>query len=254
MSKKIQRIQQREQAGTMPSLVDVGCVIHGNTYDWRYVEKLYSMVVRHMPAPVRFHVWTEHDRSVPPHMVKHILDDWPGVSGPKRSWWYKIQMFDPRHHAGDLLYFDLDVVIVGDISWTVAESTRQFWTLRDFRYLQRPTYSSINSSLMWWNVENFSWVWEQFSKEPIDSVIRRYPGDQDFLQATIPVASIRHFDPERVVSWRWQCHDGGWDFQARRPRLPGTGTVIASNASVLVFHGRPKPHEINDAVIQKYWK
>jgi hypothetical protein len=36
-----------------------------------YVERLYNMVSRHMPVPMRFHVWTEHDRSVPPHMIKH---------------------------------------------------------------------------------------------------------------------------------------------------------------------------------------
>ena len=56
--------------------VDCACVIHGKAYDWRYVERLYNMLSRNLDREVRMHVYTEHDRSVPPHMVKHILDDW----------------------------------------------------------------------------------------------------------------------------------------------------------------------------------
>lgn len=242
-------------AHTLPATVHCGCVIHGSAYSWDYVEKLYNMVTRHMPRPIIFHVWTEHDRSVPPHMVKHILDDWPGISGPKQSWWYKLQMFDCRHYEGDLLYFDLDSVIVNDISWTVVGSTEFFWTIRDFRYLQRPTHVGINSSMMWWNTQNFSWVWDRFISDAVESVTRRYPGDQDFLHAVIAPDQVRFFEQDRVQSWRWQCHDGGWDFHTRRPRTPGAGTSVADSASVLIFHGRPKPHQaLDDHVVAMHWK
>lgn len=237
----------------MPDVVDCGCVIHGDAYDWIYVERLYNMITRHMPQPIRFHVWTEHDRSVPPYMIKHCLEEWPGIAGPKKSWWYKMQMFDPRHHTGDLLYFDLDVVIVGDISWAVAESTEQFWTLRDFRYLHNPTYTGINSSMMWWNVSNFHWVWEKFCANPVSSVISQYPGDQDFLNQVLGPQHLRTYDRERVASWRWQCYDGGWDFRSRRARSPGTGTTILPGYSVMVFHGHPKPHNIKDQIVQSHW-
>ena len=99
-----------------PGRIDCACVIHGSGYDWPYVERLYNMLCRNLSAEVRLHVYTEHDRSVPPHMVKHILDDW-GISGPKRSWWYKMQLFNPAHFAGNLLYFDLDVVIANQLNW-----------------------------------------------------------------------------------------------------------------------------------------
>lgn len=240
----------------MPDTVDCGCVIHGSAYDWTYVERLFNMLTRHVPRPIRFHVWTEHDRSVPPHMIKHCLEEWPGVSGPKKSWWYKMQMFDPCHHDGNLLYFDLDVVIVDDISWAVSESTEYFWTLRDFRYLHRPTHVGINSSMMWWNTRRFSWIWENFRQRPIESVVQRYPGDQDYLTASISAADLRVYETHRAVSWRWQCHDGGWDFQRRRALTPGRGTEIIPGASVLVFHGRPKPHQLCsiDSVVSEHWK
>ena len=85
-----------------PGRIDCACVIHGSGYDWQYVERLYNMLCRNLLKEVRLHVYTEHDRSVPPHMVKHILEDW-GISGPKRSWWYKMQLFNPTHFAGNML-------------------------------------------------------------------------------------------------------------------------------------------------------
>ena len=60
--------------------IDCACVIHGSTYNWQYVERLYNMITRNIDRPVHMHVYTEHDRSVPPHMTKHILDDW-GIAG-----------------------------------------------------------------------------------------------------------------------------------------------------------------------------
>ena len=102
---------------TTTSPVDCACVIHGTGYDWIYVERLYNMLSRNLPNGIRFHVYTEHDRLVPAHMIKHVLTDWPEISGPKRSWWYKLQLFNSAHHQGNLLYFDLDTVILRDISW-----------------------------------------------------------------------------------------------------------------------------------------
>jgi hypothetical protein len=234
--------------------VDCACVIHGSGYDWIYVQRLYDMVCRHMPLPVRFHVYTEHDRSVPPHMIKHCLQQWPGISGPKKSWWYKMQLFDPEHFAGDLLYFDLDTVIVADISWCVENSAQDFWTLRDFRYLQKASYQGINSSLMWFNTQKFADVWHDFAKIGAANVSARYHGDQDYLFAVIQPPRRRLFEDRRVASYRWQLCQGGWDFVRRRHHRPGIETMIPADVSVITFHGRPKPHQIQDPIIAQHWQ
>jgi len=243
--------KNRSQVG----VVDCACLIHSTAYDWIYVERLYNMLTRHLPNGIRFHVYTEHDRSVPPYMIKHCLQEWPNVKGPKKSWWYKIQMFNTEHHDGNLLYFDLDTMIVDDLSWITALSTDYFWTLRDFRYLQRDTWNSMNSSVMWWNVPRYAWVWEKFEKQGYQQVIQSWPGDQDFINATIDHTKKRYLPIEKFQSWRWQCWDGGMNFQTRKPKLPGTGTQIAPNVCAVVFHGHPKPHEIrNDPIIENFWK
>ena len=237
------------------SVTDCACVIHGTGYDWVYVDKLYNMLTRNLQHGIRFHVYTEASRPVPPHMIKHALTEWPGVSGPKRAWWYKMQLFNTEHHAGNLLYFDLDCVIVNDLQWLVDLPTQHFWTIRDFRYLQRQGHSGMNSSVMWWNTEQFASVWQNFDKLDIDQTVRRYPGDQDYLGAVIDPTQRRYFDQQQLQSWRWQVSEGGYDFTSRKPRQPGATAQIDPAASILVFHGRPKPHECTaDPVIDRFWR
>jgi len=246
---------KKNRARTTDNITDCACVIHGTGYDWVYVEKLYNMLSRNLQHGIRFHVYTEASRPVPPHMIKHVLTEWPGISGPKRSWWYKMQLFNTEHHAGNLLYFDLDCVIVNDLQWLVDLSTQHFWTIRDFRYLQRQSHSGMNSSVMWWNTKQFAHVWENFAKLDIDQTVCRYPGDQDYLGAVILPTELRHFDQRQLQSWRWQVQDGGYDFTTRKFKKPGTGPALDPAASILVFHGRPKPHECTaDPVIQRFWQ
>ena len=234
------------------SPVNCACVIHGDVYDWIYVERLYNMIQRNL-GEIKLHVYTEAARPVPAHMIKHALTEWPGVMGARKSWWYKMQLFDPAHYSDDLLYFDLDVVICRDINWVTKLPTEKFWTIRDFSYLQIPGTSSINSSMMWWNVEKFSHVWAEFQQANLAQTMRQYRGDQDYLNQAIGHDGRRYFDNQHLQSYRWQVANGGLNFETRQPNCPGTGAHIAKQTSVIVFHGQPKPHEVDDPEIVTLW-
>jgi hypothetical protein len=234
--------------------VDCACVIHGSAYSWDYVEKLYNMLERNLVKTIRFHVYTEHDRSVPPHMIKHNLMEWPGVSGPKASWWYKMQLFNTAHHKGPLLYLDLDTVIVRNLDWITELPLGYLWAIKDFRYLWRSHNKSINSSVMWWDTRDLQWVWENFANQDIAYMRKKYHGDQDFLTETIPDRQRRTFDEKYILSYRWQAKDGGFDFQRRQHKIPNSGVRLGNETSLLIFHGSPKPHEVNDKYIMQFWQ
>lgn len=233
--------------------LDCACVIHGDAYSWQYVERLYNMLCRNITASVTLHVYTEPERPVPSHMIKHELEPL-NIKNPKKTWWYKMQLFNPAHHLGPLLYFDLDTVIVRNLDWIWQQTPTHFYTIRDFKHLWRPTFYGINSSVMWWNTQKYAYVWEKFQKQNFEYLLKKYHGDQDFISDEIPIKDCRFFDQQRVQSWRWQALDGGYDFARRRYQAPGTGTKILPETSVLVFHGRPKPAETMDLVIQQYWQ
>lgn len=235
-------------------MIDCACVIHSNAYDWVYVDRLYNMLNKHVPQGVRLHVYTEPERTVPAHMIKHELQQWPGVAGPKKSWWYKMQLFNRAHHAGDLFYLDLDTVIVEDLGWVFSNSTEYFWTIRDFKYLQRSTVNSMNSSVMWFNVDQYGWIYDQFQSQHLPTIMRTYPGDQDYLETVIPQTQRRFLDITKFASFRWQAWRGGMNWATRQCRDPSAGTNIPPGTSVLVFHGHPKPHEVSCPVVQSLWQ
>jgi len=82
---------------------------------------------------------------------------------------------------------------------------------------------------------------------------RQYHGDQDFIAATVELAKQRLMPESQIQSYRWECLDGGFDFQKRKYNTPGTGIAVADTASIIAFHGNPKPHEVQDPVVQRYW-
>ena len=233
-------------------VINCACLIHGTAYSWDYVDKLYNMLTRNLSRPIKLHVYTEHDRQVPDHMVKHELQDL-GVSGPKKAWWYKLQLFNSQHYAGPLLYFDLDVVITDCIDWIVQQPLEYLWAPRDFKRLWNPTHTGINSSILWWDTRKFKDVWQAFQQQEFPLLQRRYPGDQDFLSDIITQDRRRFLDERLIRSWKWECFDGGYDFKRRTNKAPGAGTHL-SGAGVLVFHGEPNPNEVQDPVILRHWQ
>lgn len=263
---KVQARMAREEEHTQPEpelpvpeskfeSIDVACVIHGTAYDWQYVDKLYNMVTRNISVPVRFHVFTESHRTVPAPMIKHDLVEWENISGPRKAWWYKMQIFNPEHYSGPLLYFDLDVVIVKSIDWITELPTKYFWAPRDFRQLWRASHRGINSSVMWWDTHRFAWIWQEFQQRNIMHLSKIHHGDQDYLSELLNERYLRYFPAMNTASWRWQCLDGGMDFRTRKYLNPNSGTSIDYRTSVLIFHGQPKPHERpTDPIITNFWQ
>jgi hypothetical protein len=186
-------------------------------------------------------------------MIKHVLTDW-NIAVPRRAWWYKMQLFDPSQHAGPLLYFDLDTVIVRNIDWIWQQPTAYFWAVRDFKYLWRPASTGLNSSVMWWDTARYAHVWHEFLQQNLSNIMHRYHGDQDYISASIAENQRRMFDVDQIQSWRWQCVDGGYNFGKRRHHAPGSGTCISDAASVLIFHGNPKPDQVQDPVVLEHWR
>ncbi len=234
--------------------IHCACVIHGDVYDWSYVERLYSMLKRNFSCDIKFHVYTEPTRKVPDYMIKHGLTEWPGVKGHRKGWWYKMQLFNSKHFAGRLFYFDLDIVVLKNLDWMLHLPIDYFCTLRDFKHLWKPNWQGINSSIMVWDTTRYAHIWDRFlTQDIITKILPKYPGDQDYLSAAIPQNQIKFFDDALVQSWRWQVVDGGLDFKSRNYRNPGAGAQPPSNSTIVVFHGKPKPHEVTDTIITRNW-
>ena len=248
MAKKIKR-----QLGENGSL-NCACLIHDTLYDFSYVDKLYRAICRNTSIDITMHVFTESNRPVPEPYVKHNLQEWSGIRGPKKSWWYKIQLFDPTQCDFPILYFDLDTVIVGNIDWIWRKNIDFFHAAQDFKYLFRSRRTTINSSVMWFDPRKWSHVYNDFDPRWVSDGVCRYHGDQDYIHQAINPERLCYLNPEKIKSYKWEVMEGGFDFAKRKQKLPGSGTIIEPDHSVYIFHGNPKPHQVSDREIHQHWR
>ena len=142
--------------------------------------------------------------------------DWPG-------WWSKMELFSGSVDD-DLLFFDLDTVIVGEVdAFSVSKTTM----LTDF---YRPKY--LASGLMYIAKEDKPKIWREFTKDPQLHMLkyRRFPliGDQGFLNGRLDAQRWQDVLPGKVVSYKAHCRQG-----------------VPDGVSVVCFHGKPRPWDIS---------
>lgn len=233
-------------------IIDFGCLIHGNYYSWDYVDILHDSIQRNISNPIRFHVWTEKERDVPNKYIKHTLIP-QNSEGPKKAWWYKTQLFNPKLYAGPIIYMDLDVIITGNLDWMSKLSMQNFHATKDFKCLFKKHRRAINSSVMAFDTSNYEHVWTKF-KDNSERIMFQYHGDQNYIDTEI-VETKRLLPEEKIVSYRWQVLHGGMDMQTRGyPHKDKIDVKIDPDVSIVVFHGDPKPHELDNNKLKLLWQ
>lgn len=97
-------------------MLTVWSVCVGDKYDSAYVYALKEMVEKNLTIPHEF-------RCITKRKLDGIQTRNPPV--PYQGWWSKLGLFHPGVATGSSLYFDLDVVITGNIDY-LAEYTDTF--------------------------------------------------------------------------------------------------------------------------------
>lgn len=196
----------------------VFCVRTGNKFSVDYVHRLRNMVTRNL---------TEH----PFDFV--CLSDAPieGVqcqSTDLHKWWPKVMLFEEKSAAS--LFFDLDTVIVGNIS-PLAEAVlgTQERTLLMLRHFKKEKYGWMSGVMAWWG--DWSFLSTGFNK---DRHVRQFTsGDQQYLTYALAKAK------ERVGAVQ-SALNGVYSY--KRNLL--NGKELPADATIVCFHGRPLPHEV----------
>lgn len=220
-------------------MTTVACVLKsGGRYDWSWVHRLRSGILRHHPN-VRFACLTDmpdgHQYGVD---VIPLLHDLPG-------WWSKIELFRPDAFTrGQVVYLDLDVVVFREIDALLGLTCR-FGALPGF--VRR---ESLNSSVMTWQAGRDNAltkdIWTLFMRAP-QTIIRRLrrEGDQDFINL-VAGADARRLLTVKSEGGGAKYHGvlpAGYiqsykaDGLAASPRPP-------ADMRLLVMHGEPKPPDL----------
>ena len=184
----------------------------GGEYREEHAEKMYQMCKAHIPG-ADFVCLTDMNPDCP---HERLQNKWPG-------WWSKMEIFD---QVGECLYFDLDTIIRADCSeWISNIEGSDFAILRDV-YRGRRNPGAMQSSIMYWDGD-MGWLYDQFADNPDFS---HSHGDQGYIQENVKKPVFIQDRTDQVVSFKADIQDKGCD---------------PANASVVFFHGKPRPWEQN---------
>ena len=229
------------------------CLKHGAKYDSTYVNNLYNMVKRHCTLPFEFVCFTDDIRDINPDIhtisLKHI-----GVYG----WWYKPIFFDKAFPLnGNILYFDLDIVIHKNIDNLFTYNPGKFLICRDFNRSIRSDWARMNSSVFRLVSGSLPFVYDVFMENAAMNM-RRFHGDQDWIYEMLKDRkNLWMFWPDEWIrSYKWEMRD-----RAHLDRIGGirnfkvkADPIVHDLCNVAVFHGEPHPHQVEDDWVKENWR
>jgi len=210
------------------------CTLNAGNYQGRGVEYtniLFDMVRRNLPEGFagRFTVFVDYPYSTEGYHPDIFVR---GVPVPDlEGWWHKLSLFkDGVFPYGDrVVYIDLSTIITGRLD-DIVKYDGPFAILRDF---YRP--DGLQSAFMSWNVGEMGTVWYDWVNAGMP---KTSGGDQAWIEIALgrkPRRLWQELFPNKFVSYKLS---------------PGVPTV----ASVIKFHGVPKPHEITTGWVPEVWK
>ena len=226
------------------------CVKWGNKYISQYANILYNMVKRHTTVPFEFHCITDDIKGLDPHIKTIKLPNDPWI----KTWWSKLWMFGGHFPLqGNILYFDLDVIVFKNIDELFNYNPDKFKIITDFNRCRIKDWRLCNSGVMRWKAGTVNYLWDDFVSKP-NVVMGDNHGDQDWITKRAK-QDINHWPDDWIRSYKWEMI-GYKDTKARRgPKLifDRPPKIIEAN-KVAVFHGEPKPFNCGDAFVEENWK
>ena len=225
------------------------CLKHGDKYNHTYVNKLYNMVKRHTTIPFNFACITENATNLNADIKIIPLPKSKVLSG----WWYKPWVFSQELPLqGNILFLDLDIVIIKNIDELWQYNDNSFTIIRDFNRSTIKDWSKFNSSIFKFTQGSYSFVWDNFIKDT--SIIRRLHGDQDWIFSQIK-SNFRFWPDEWIQSYKWEVRNRNDIIKEglKRRFKDIANPVIKSETKILVFHGDPKPSDVQDPIIVDNW-
>ena len=232
-----------------PNKVTVICVRFGNKYGREYVERLRSMVQKHLTIEHEFVCLTDDQHPIPG--VRSIVQ--PNANYVK-PWWHKVHMFDENLDiSGRIIYFDLDIVIHRNINKLITNIGNTFIGIRDFNRKFHPTWKYLNSSVMSWEHGTQNFIYTDFIKDRMSAM--KLQGDQDWIWK-VANNKIVFWPDSWIQSYKWEIRSR--DELIMRTGARGFKTVSliepSADCCIAVFHGDPKPQDVMDKFVIDNWR
>ena len=221
------------------------CLKIGDAYSAEYVNNLYRAVRKQ--CDWNFLCFTDDPTGIDLGVICHHMD-----ARESEGWWptwSKIEIFGREEikRYSKKVYFDLDLVIQGDIQcildheaeWAAIRAT---WKGLLFR-VKNLEESAINTSVMVW--KDISWIYEKWEANWKD-IVKNYRGTDKWyhMNGIIPT-----FLPDVFYSYREGSKPKHYWENNYQPHFQ-----YYPDYSVCLFHQKPDIHELDkDKQLYKIW-
>ena len=197
-----------------------------------YVTKLYQDICENYHRDMTFICLTDQSDEWQIEKYNEDIKIYPLTHQNLSGWWHKMQLFELSHQLNSpITYMDLDTKIIGNLHF-LDDFDGDFAALEDF---YRP--SGFGSGLMRLNNGFGKTVYQPFFKDPAAAMEKCNGqkgggfGDQRWLELTVDrPLFLQNIFPKKIVSYK--------------------ADIVRNNftpfdASIVCFHGLPRPHQIN---------
>lgn len=206
----------------------------GGDYSVSYVNHIAKSISKNTNIDYKFYCLTDCNTGFVPEVnrvipLKHGLE----------KWWSKIELFSSDIFEEErIFYLDLDTMIVKNID-EILQYNGNFLGLRDFYH----QYGLGSGIMAWRNGDPLaSRIYEIFMENPAYVMNNNRGGDQQFINGVMGnyIEYAQDAFPDRICSYKKDCV------------LDGKVTM-PEKSEIICFHGKPRPHQVNDPQIKKYW-
>jgi len=208
------------------------CIKYGTKYSSEYVNKLYYMSQRYCNYDYEFVCITDNKEGLDSNISAMSLNTHDDIHG----WWYKTFLFNPEYDLkGSILFIDLDVVIINDLNKFFDHVPDNFCISRGF---SKNNKNGMNSSCFRFNAGTHKFIYDDFMKDRTN-IMKRLHGDQDWIQEK--VTDFNFWPDNWLMSYKWDMNKY-------------SKVNYENSTSIAVFHGEPKPHELDTTWIKEHWR
>ena len=213
--------------------INVLCMKWGTKYSPEYVNTLYSMVNRNLLRSFRFICLTDD-----PSGLNEKIETFPipelsiNLSGPERGW-NKLSVFTKPLYdiKGKVLCLDLDLIITGSLD-ELFDQPGDVLIIKD--WIKRD--GTGNSSVYRFEAGSHADVLDRFQNS-FDTIKHMYRNEQEYLSSALLDKKVLSYWPDRWCrSFKRHCIKSFSFLMARETEVP-------NDARIIVFHGKPDPHE-----------
>lgn len=217
--------------------VNVLCIKWGTKYGADYVNRLHSMVSRHLHRPFRFICLCDEPEGINPAIeVKPIPMVGFNEFDQRKPWtfghgWLKLTSFaDPLYDlSGKTLFLDLDIVILGSLD-EFFDAPGEFTVIKEWD----KTDGTGNTSAYLFTIGAHRDALEHL-KNNYPAAIANVRNEQEYITEFLARQGKVHYWPEAWCrSFKRHCMRRGIMGWFSVPAIP-------EGAKIIVFHGKPDP-------------